>query len=258
MKISKRTLHRVIFIAVVIAAWEIAYSRGVFPKLMFPSIGSIFSSLVKGFASENLLSMVGYSLSLILRGLGLGIMLAFLFSSLSILFETFGDIYSMLVSVFDLIPGVALIPLAIMWFGIGEEPIIFIVIHSVIWPMSRSIIDGFRSVPKIYLESAANIGLTGADLVLQVYLPAAFTSLLSGLRTGWARAWRGLISAEMIFGTTSSGAGIGWFIFTKRVNVDIAGVFAALIVIIVIGMIVEYLVFGTIEKNTVKKWGTVK
>ncbi len=258
MKFAKRTLHRAIFIAVVIAAWEIAYRRGVFPKLMFPSIGSIFSSLIKGFAYENLAGMVGYSLSLILRGLGLGILLAFLFSSLAILFESFGDIYSMLVSVFDLIPGVALIPLAIMWFGIGEEPIIFIVVHSVIWPMSRSIIDGFRSVPKIYLESAANIGVSGAELVLRIYLPAAFTSLLSGLRTGWARAWRGLISAEMIFGTTSSGAGIGWFIFTKRVNVDIAGVFAALIVIIIIGMIVEYLLFGTIEKHTVRKWGTVK
>ena len=86
-------------------------------------------------------------------------------------------------------------------------------------------------------------------------MPVSYTHLDVYKRQGWARAWRGLISAEMIFGTTSSGAGIGWFIFMKRTNVDIAGVFAALLVIIVIGIVVEYGVFHTIEKITLKKWG---
>lgn len=158
----------------------------------------------------------------------------------------------------DLLPGVALLPLAIMWFGIGEPTIIFIVIHSILWPMSRSIIDGFKSISNIYIESGKNIGLRGLKLVLGVYIPAAFSSILSGMRVGWARAWRGLISVEMIFGTTGSGAGIGWFIFMKRTNVDIAGVFAALIVIIIIGIIIEYGLFRTIEKKTVKKWGMIR
>ena len=96
------------------------------------------------------------------------------------------------------------------------------------------------------------------SLVKGDYLPAAFTHVLSGMRVGWARAWRGLLSVEMIFGTTGSGAGIGWFIFMKRTNVDIAGVFAALIVIIIIGVIIEYVVFNTIERNTVRKWGMVR
>ena len=95
----------------------------------------------------------------------------------------------------------------------------------------------------------------GPGLVTGIYIPASFSYILSGIRTGWARAWRGLISAEMIFGTTSSGAGIGWFIFMKRTNVDIAGVFAALLLIIAIGIVVEYGVFHTIEKMTLKKWG---
>ena len=121
--------------------------------------------------------------------------------------------------------------------------------------MSRSIIDGFQSVPKIYIESGLNLGLSKFELIKDIYLPASFSSVLSGMKIGWARAWRGLISAEMIFGTTSAGAGIGWFIFMKRTNVDIAGVFAALIVIILIGVIVEYGFFHVIEKNTIKKWG---
>ena len=95
-------------------------------------------------------------------------------------------------------------------------------------------------------------------MVWHVYLPASFAYLLSGLKIGWARAWRGLISAEMIFGTTSKGAGIGWFIFIKRVNLDIAGVFAALLVIVLIGVVVEYLVFHVVEKQTIRKWGYVR
>ena len=91
-----------------------------------------------------------------------------------------------------------------------------------------------------------------------IYIPAAFGSILSGIKVGWARAWRGLISAEMIFGTTSAGTGIGWFIFTKRNNVDIAGVFAALLVIIAIGIVVEYGVFRFIAKHTIRKWGLGK
>lgn len=251
----KKCRVQIIFIVAVIALWEIVYRTGVFPELMFPSIGSIMKSLWTGFAEDELAGMVGYSLSLILRGLSIGILLAFVLSSLSIISKTFHKIYNLLVSVFDLVPGVALIPLAILWFGIGEGPIIFIVIHSIIWPMSRSIIDGFQSVPKIYIESGKNLGLSKFEMVKDIYLPASFSNVLSGMKIGWARAWRGLISAEMIFGTTSAGAGIGWFIFMKRTNVDIAGVFAALIVIILIGIIVEYGFFRVIEKNTIKKWG---
>jgi len=263
MKQSKAaSLHkliaRLVFVVVIAAAWETAYRLELFPKLMFPSLESIFKGLWNGFASDHLMDNVLYSLTLIGKGLFIGIVLAFVLSSLSILSKTVGYIYEMLVSLFDLIPGVAMIPLAILWLGIGEAPIIFIVVHSVLWPMSRSIIDGFKAVPGIYLESGRNMGLNGWQIVWHVYLPASFAYLLSGIKIGWARAWRGLISAEMIFGTTSKGAGIGWFIFIKRVNIDIAGVFAALLVIVLIGIIVEYLVFNTIEKQTVKKWGYVK
>ena len=110
----------------------------------------------------------------------------------------------------------------------------------------------------MYVESGRNIGLRGFRLVMGVYLPAAFASVLSGMRVGWARAWRGLISVEMIFGATSSGAGIGWYIMMRRNFADMAGVFAALIVIIIIGIIVEYGIFRMIEKNTVRKWGMVR
>ena len=246
---------QIIFILFFIIAWYCVYKMGVFNEKIFPSPSQIGQAFIKGFVKDGLLTFTLYSLSLIVKGLAIGIGLAFVFSSLAVVSRHFHAIYNLVVSIFDLLPGVALLPLAICWFGIGEVTIIFIVVHSIIWPMSRNIMDGFKAIPGIYIESGKNIGLRGMKLVTGVYLPAAFASVLSGLRVGWARAWRGLISVEMIFGTTGKGAGIGWYIFMRRVNFDIAGVFASLIVIIIIGIIIEYGAFRTLEKHTVQKWG---
>lgn len=249
---------QIIFVLCFIGAWYVVYKMNFFSEMIFPSPKEIGEAFVKGFAENGVLLYTAYSMTLIVKGLAIGIGLAFVFSSIAVVSRHFRAIYNFVVSVCDLLPGVALLPLAICWFGLGEMTIIFIVVHSIIWPMSRSLMDGFRAIPAIYIEGGKNIGLKGLNLVTGVYLPAAFASVLSGLRVGWARAWRGLISVEMIFGTTGKGAGIGWYIFMRRVNVDIAGVFASLIVIIIIGVIIEYGVFRTIERKTVKKWGMAK
>ncbi len=252
---NNKLISQIIFFICLAGLWQLLWQMKIFPELMFPSVPQIGKALADGFLSEDLGGMVLYSLGLLVRGFIAGTFLAFVFSGLALLSRLFRSIYNLMVSMFDLIPGVALLPLAILWIGIGEETILFLVIHSVLWPMSRNLMDGFASIPEIYTEVGVNIGLSRPQMVIHVYLPAAFSSFLSGLRVGWARAWRGLISAEMIFGTTSSGAGIGWFILMKRTYIDLAGVIAAILVIIGIGVIVEYLLFGMIEKNTLQKWG---
>lgn len=251
----KKYLPRILFIIFLLVLWQTLYYLETFPKLMFPSLTDIAEALINGFQNDDLMHMVAFSMNLIGKGLGIGIIFAFLFSSLSIISKTVYSIYSMIVSMCDLIPGVALIPIAILWFGVGENTIIAIVVHSVIWPLSRNIMDGFHSTPQIYIEVGQNLELSKIQQVFDIYLPASLDRILSGLRVGWARAWRGLISAEMIFGATSSGAGIGWYIFLKRNTLDIPGVYGALVVIIFIGFVVEYLIFHVIEKETIKKWG---
>ena len=246
---------QIIFIVCFIAVWWIVAEIGIVNEKLFPTPGEIGRAFLTAFTDNGMLSFVGYSLGLIVKGLVIGIGLAFIFSSLAVVNRHFYAIYNLIVSICDLLPGVALLPLVICWVGTGEATIIIIIVHSIIWPMSRSLMDGFRAIPNIYVESGRNIGLRGIRLVTGVYLPAAFASVLSGLRVGWARAWRGLISVEMIFGTTGTGAGIGWYILMRRINFDISGVFGALIVIIIIGIIVEYGIFRVLERNTVKKWG---
>jgi len=127
-----------------------------------------------------------------------------------------------------------------------------------VWPMSRSIIDGFRTTPPIYIEAGKNIGLRTAGLIWGIYIPASFAGMLSGIKVGWARAWRGLISAEMIFGAAQS-AGIGVYINNARtVWIDYPSVYAALILIIAVGVLMEYGVFQVIERATVQKWGMIR
>ncbi len=253
-KKTKAFLVQIIFIAAVLVLWQILYNMKVWPKLLFPSVMDIKNALIEAVTSRGLIPMVLQSLKLLLQGLAIGIVAAVILSSLSVTSEAFSAIYNMIVSMMDLIPGVALIPVAILWLGIGDKSIIFMVIHSVIWPMSRSTIDGFNAVPELYLEVGRNIGLGRAGLVFGVFLPAALPRIFSGIKVGWARAWRGLISAEMIFGGGAA-LGIGYFITDRRTNMDIAGVFAAILVIIVIGAVIEYGIFRVIENRTFKKWG---
>jgi NitT/TauT family transport system permease protein len=100
-----------------------------------------------------------------------------------------------------------------------------------------------------------NYGLTGFRYIGKILVPAAFPSILSGLKIGWAFAWRTLIAAELVFGTTSGSGGLGWFIYENKNVLDISAVFAGLFTVILIGLLVENLIFATLELRTIRKWG---
>lgn len=258
MKKYKALIAQLLFVAVCILLWQ--WYAGRRSIMGFPALDVILGRLVSCFTDpqRNILRYLGHSLISILKGLGLGAALALVFSGLSVVSRTFHAIYNLIVSVFDLLPGVALLPILMITVGANDTSILILVIHSVVWPMSRSIIDGFKTTPAIYIESGKNMGLGIFGLVFGVYIPAAFASILSGVKAGWARAWRGLISAEMIFGAAQS-AGIGVFISNARtVWIDYPAVYAAIFLIVLVGVVVEYGIFQTIERKTVKKWGMVR
>lgn len=252
---------RALFIIAVLCIWEAVAKSGIMgsnSELIFPSLESIGMAFIRNFgrgmAGVSLWVYIGNSMKLLLEGLLLGIVLAFLLSGLSVMSRIFYEIFNLVISVCDLLPGVALLPVVIIIFGVKPEVIVFLVVHAVLWPMARNILDGFQAVPRIYVEAGMNIGLNKSSLLLGVYLPAATSYIVSGLKVGWARAWRGLISAEMIFGVASC-PGIGLFINQMRTNMNNAEMYATLIVIIIIGLAIQYGVLSPIEKCTVKKWG---
>ncbi len=258
---KQRIVTQALFLVAVAVLWEATAKAHVFgarSELVFPPLEAIFKAFVtnftNGYAGVSFWAYILNSMRLLLAGLGIGILLALVFSGLAIVNRFFYDVYDLVVSVCDLLPGVALLPVVIIIFGIKPSVIVFLVIHAVLWPMSRNILDGFHAVPQIYIEAGRNIGLGRLNLLTGVYLPAAASYLVSGLKVSWARAWRGLISAEMIFGIASC-PGIGLFINQMRTNLKNAEMYATLIVIILIGVLIQYGILEPIEKNTVGRWG---
>lgn len=256
LKLYKTAVKFAVVIAI-IAVWELLSKLNVLNKLLFPSFSDILISLVKEIKSGDIMLQTYNSLKLIILGIALSIAISVILMLINLIFPNLSNIYDTIISIVDPLPGVALLPLAILWFGVGDAAIIFIIVHSVLWPMLLNIMTGLKTIPKTFREVGSNIGLSGVSLFIKVLLPASTSHILTGLKVGWSRAWRALISAEMIFGAASQGGGLGWYIYEKRYMLDIPGLYAGLFIIIIIGILIEDILFGYIEKNTVKKWGMI-
>lgn len=251
---SKRLkLTKIIFIVILLAIWEITAHAHIFSRLLFPSLEDIFSTLIHELEKGNVMLQTYNSIKMILEGMIIGDILAIIVSIWAMISVKINEYVTTLVAIMDPLPGIALLPLTILWFGTGKNSIIFIIIHSVLWPMILNTVTGFKTIPKIYLEVGSNIGLKKFKIITNIMIPSALPSLLTGLRVGWSRSWRALISAEMIFGATAKESGLGWYIFEKRFMLDMPGVFAGLLIIVTIGFIVETVIFEIIEENTIKK-----
>ncbi|QUI25166.1 ABC transporter permease [Vallitalea pronyensis] len=241
-------VHRLIWFVMVIVIWEVTYSTNRFAKQIFPSIWQILQSMVDDFAKGDLLMQIGFSLLIILKGLFIAMIAAILLSFLDYFYKYFSNLLDTLIGILHPLPGIALLPLVIIWFGIGENAILLIIIHAAVWPMTINIKTGFKSVDKTYIEIGKNLGMNIWQIFYYVLMPLSFLHVLASLKIGWSRAWRGLISAEMVFGAIGPFGGLGWFIFQKRVFMDTAGMYGGLVIIILIGVLMEDFVFGKAER----------
>lgn len=227
--------------------------------IMFPGLGEIFSALIQSIQHDNLLGAAWVSLTVLLKGYALAIVLALVLVSLAASSGFFRDMLQTLTAMMNPLPAIALLPLALLWFGISEASLLFVLCHSVLWPLSLAVLTGFESVPETQRLVGRNYGLRGPSFVLQILIPGALPSLISGLKIGWAFAWRTLIAAELVFGVTSSGeGGLGWFIYLNRNELFTDRVFAGLFVVVAIGLLVEVVIFRNLENLTIRRWGMQK
>ncbi|MDH7803641.1 MULTISPECIES: ABC transporter permease [unclassified Rhizobium] len=236
------------------AIWEI-YGRWLGNPLLFPSFSETVSAFLANVADGTIPARAWTSLQTLVIGYGIGILLAALLTTLAIGSRIGADLLETLTSMFNPLPAIALLPLALIWFGLGSGSIVFVLVHSVLWAIALNTHAGFRSVSNTLRMVGMNYGLRGLTLVRLVLIPAAFPSILTGLKVGWAFAWRTLIAAELVFGVSSGSGGLGWFIFENRNQLETANVFAGLFTVILIGLFVENLIFATIERKTIRRWG---
>ena len=246
---------KAIWVILALIIWESIARFSSVTSLAFPSLTLISKALIESIISGEIINQMAFSLGLIILGLIISILLALIMSSLSIVNPIVENLVQTSISIFHPLPGIALLPLIILWIGTGSKAVVFIIIHSVLWPMILNMVAGFKAIPQVYKKIGRNYEFSTVKIIFKIYIPASLPYIIAGLKIGWARAWRAAISAEMIFGATGGRGGIGWYIFNKRVFMDTPGLFAGLIVIIIIGILVEDLAFGKLEETTIKKWG---
>jgi NitT/TauT family transport system permease protein len=234
--------------------WEVG-ARALHNELLFPTFLATCEAFVKGIASGELPVKVWASLKVLLVGYSMGIALAAVLTALGIASKIGTDFLETLTSMFNPLPAIALLPIALIWFGLGNGSLVFVLVHSVLWAVALNTHSGFLAVSNTLRMVGKNYGLGGFRYVVKILIPAAFPSILTGLKIGWAFAWRTLIASELVFGVSSGSGGLGWFIYENKNLLEIPNVFAGLLTVILIGLVVENLVFRTLENHTVRKWG---
>ena len=234
--------------------WEV-YGRILDNSLLFPSLSETVESLWEHVKDGTIPARAWASVKVLLMGYSAGVVMAGLVTVLAINTRIGSDFLETVTAMLSPLPAIALLPLALIWFGLGNGSLVFILIHSVLWPVALNTHSGFRSVSQTMRMVGRNYELKGFRYIRKILVPAGFPSILAGLKIGWAFAWRTLVAAELVFGVSSGQGGLGWFIFENRNLLDIPAVFAGLLTVIIIGLIVENLIFRTIEKRTVMRWG---
>jgi NitT/TauT family transport system permease protein len=252
--VNNDAVRRLVILALLAAIWEL-YARWIDNPLILPTFTATVTTFFGDLINGVLIDRVATSLRSLLLGYFAGLFLATMLTTVAVSTRIGSDVLSTLTAMFNPVPAIALLPLALIWFGLGTPSLVFVIVHSVLWAVALNTLTGFRSVPETLRMSGRNYGLHGIKYVALILIPAAFPSILSGLKIGWAFAWRTLIAAELVFGVSSRSGGLGWYIFEARAELETSRVFAGLLAVILIGLTVEAVIFRFIEKRTVLRWG---
>ncbi len=247
----KKFARRTFFYSLLIGIWFLLAKLKIWPPYVFPDPKGVVENMWAGFADHSFWIAIGVSMKRMLEGYAisvvLGMILGFGVASSKFLEETMGGLLVSLQS----LPSICWLPLAVLWFGLTEKAILFVVVMGSLLSVTIAMEDGRKQMPKIFGMAGRNLGARGFKLFWYVLLPASLPYIVSGLKQGWAFAWRSLISGEMIFVSL----GLGQLLMMGRDLNDMSQVIAVMILIIGIGYIVDGLVFKTIERRLQHKWG---
>lgn len=231
--------------------WQAVAWSGLWPQYLFPSPLTVARTLWDLTASGTLLLAVLVTLRRILVGFGLaavgGVLLGFGLARSQRLSAAFGPVVLGLQGM----PSICWFPLAILWIGLNEGAILFVTTVGALFAIAATTESAIRNIPPGYLRAAATMGAKGPRLYTRVILPASMPTLLTGLRVGWSFAWRSLMAAELLF----MNLGLGFLLEMGRNLADAAQVVAVILVILILGLVVDRLVFARAERAVRQRWG---
>lgn len=244
-------LKKTLFYIFLLGVWQLVFSLQIWESYLFPSPSMVIQSLIQGFNDGSFFLAILVSLKRALIGygisLGIGIPLGILNGKVKTLEQTMSSLFSGL----QALPSICWLPLSLLWFGLNEKAIVFIVVMGSIFSIAVATESGVKNVPPIYLRAATTMGARGIRLFRYVAVPAALPSIFTGMKLAWAFAWRSLMGGELI----SSGTGLGQVLMMGRDLADMSQVIAVMLIIGLIGIAVDRLFFCQLEKKMRKKWG---
>jgi NitT/TauT family transport system permease protein len=244
-------VRRAVFFTALVAGWHLLSRTGPWPDYLMPGPTDVGRALLAGVRSGVFLQGAASSLARLVTGYGIslvaGVLLGTLLARFTLLRETVG---ALLVGL-QALPSVCWLPLAILWFGLNERAIVFVVIMGSLFSIALGVQGGIANTPPIFVKAARNLGARGISLYTRVVLPAAFPTVLAGLKQGWAFAWRSLMAAELLYFSLS----LGNLLQAGRDLNDAAQVMAVMVLIVLIGVAFNQLLFAPLERRVAERWG---
>ena len=247
-------LRRSILVVAIIIVWQAWISLFHVPQLLFASPIDVVRTLTVDIANGSLVAATVHTLEILILGMAIGAALGVLFAAFGVLSNVGHDLLRVFSSAFNPLPAIAVLPLAMLWFGLTPRSIVFVVALATVWPVAINTESGFRTISSTLRMVAQNLGLRGSRLVFDVLLPGALPQIITGAKTSWAFGWRTVVAAELVFGVAGAAGGLGWYISNARYYLQTPAMFAGLVTISVLGLFVEA-IFNSIEHRTVVKWG---
>jgi NitT/TauT family transport system permease protein len=238
--------------AVLVVAWHLyAVHKG---PLFVATPGQTVEEFAEGWRNGSLADPTWVTLQLLFEGVGLGAAVAALLTAFATLSKFAEDVLLFLTSVLNPLPGVAVLPIAMLLFGLNETAIRFVIANATIWPIAIALNTGFKTANQTLVAVGRNVGLSRVRVITDVLAPAALPQAISGLKTAWAFGWRTLIAAELVFGVAGAEGGLGTYINNAKLFLNMPPLFAGLVTIAALGLAFETL-FGFLERRTVVRWG---
>src|SRR4030088_199396 len=247
-------IRRLLVVVLLLVVWQTYVSVSKVSPLQFSSPLEVGRALVTGWSSGEIASATVSTMQVLLLGMVIGVAIAAVLTTLAV-WTTFGeDLLAVFTSMLNPLPSIAILPLAILWFGLNNDAVVFVIANAVVWPIAINVSIGFRTVNHTVLSVGRNIGLSRLRMVSDVLVPAALPHTIAGLKTAWAFGWRTIIAAELVFGVSGGKGGLGYFISMSKYYLKIPSVFAGMVTIAVIGVLIEF-AFTWIERRTIVRWG---
>jgi NitT/TauT family transport system permease protein len=256
-RIWRATWPQVAAIGVVIGVWQLVVISGVKPSYVLPGPLPVAERLLHDITDSSLLTAIGTTLRRIAVGFGLALLIGSLIGIAIVRWQVLRTAIASLITGLQTMPSIAWFPLAILLFGLNEQAILFVVVLGAAPSVANGLIAGVDHVPRILLRAGRVLGARGIDAYRFVVLPAALPSFIGGMKQAWAFAWRSLLAGELL-AIVAQHPALGVRLQLSRELNDARGLLATMIVILVIGIVVDALLFGRLDTAIRRRWGLLE